>query len=259
MALRAESISFAYHPGRPILRDVTCRIRSGAVTAILGPNGSGKTTLLRVLLGLRRPTAGRVVLAGEAVGAMSARRRAGRLAYVAQRPSLAFAFSVREVVGLGRVGVGAHPEAVDDAIQRVGIGPVADEPVGELSAGQQQLVALARALAQLHPAGDGKALLADEPLAPLDPAHARGCREILAELAARGVAVGVVIHDVTTAARIAEEAIVLARDGTVAAAGPVGEACTPGVLSGVYAVGFHRERLASGVDVLLPDLDADRI
>jgi len=259
MALAAESVSFAYHQGRPILRDVSCEIREGAITAILGPNGSGKTTLLRVLLGLRRPGSGSVRLGDEPVARMAPRRRAAMMAYVAQRPSLAFSFGVREVVALGRVGAGSHPGAVEAAIERVGIAHLADEPVGELSAGQQQLVALARALAQLHPPGAGKALLADEPLAPLDPAHARACREILAELAGLGMAVGVVIHDVTTAARIASEAIVLGGDGRVAAAGPVGEACTPEVLSGVYSVGFRRERLGDGVEVLLPDLAADRM
>lgn len=257
MELAARDLGFSYHADRPVLRSVSCRVEPGQITALLGPNGSGKTTLVRLLLGLRRPTDGDVTLDGSSVRRLRAGDRARRLSYVAQRPMTAFSFSVRQVVAMGRHAVGdrSPSSAIEAAMHRVGVDDLADAPFGELSVGQQQLAAIARALAQLSPAGEGKALLADEPLSALDPAHAGRVLGVLRDLADDGVAVGVVIHDVTTAIRAADRAIVLAETGRLAAEGPTETACTPELLQQIYQVGF-----AQVGQHLLPELaHADRI
>ena len=91
-----------------MLRGVSLSIAAGRVTALVGPNGSGKSTLLRLFAGLDRPDAGSVVLAGRPAGAWSAPERARRLALMPQRPEVAFGYTVREVVGFGRLSRGGR-------------------------------------------------------------------------------------------------------------------------------------------------------
>lgn len=255
MALHADRIDFHYTPGRPVLRGVSCAVEPGTVTALVGPNGAGKTTLLRVLLGLVRPAAGRATLDGSDVHALSHAQRAARIGYLPQRGSVAFPFTVREVARLGRYSTGAR-RASDDtpvkhALERVGLLGRADEPLGTLSAGQQQRASLARVLAQLagtpqpssSAVGDPsptRFMLADEPVAALDPRHALETMRLLRELAAEGLGVLAVLHDLTFAARFADRVVVLDGSGTVAASGPAAEALDPARLAGVYGVGFAR-------------------
>lgn len=251
MTLRAEGLRFAFRPGRPVLAGVDVELAGGVVTAIVGPNGAGKSTLLRALGGVLAggrgsERSGRVTLDGRPVETYTATERAARVAYISQRASLAFPFSVRQVVRLGRYAAGAEPgahdRAVREALDRVGLAQRADEAFGTLSVGQQQLATLARALAQLDTAGAsggaGRVLLADEPVSSMDPRHALLALGILREQASRGVAVGVVLHDLSLAARSADRALVLDGGGRVASNGPVGEALTPAVLSAVFRVRF---------------------
>ncbi len=254
MALQAERIDFHYTRGRPVLRGVWCAVDPGTVTALVGPNGAGKTTLLRVLLGLVRPAAGSATLDGADLTNLSHAQRAARIGYLPQRGSVAFPFTVREVVRLGRYSAGAR-RAGDDApvsraLERVGLLDRADEPLGTLSAGQQQRASLARVLAQLADGGDPRTrktgpaptrfLLADEPVAALDPRHALETMALLRALAAEGLGVLAVLHDLTFAARFADRVVVLDGSGSVAASGPVAEALDPARLTGVYGVGFAR-------------------
>jgi iron complex transport system ATP-binding protein len=259
MPLAAEHISFSYTRARPVLEDVSVTLPAGSVTAIAGPNGAGKSTLLRILLGILRPTTGRVRLDESAIASIPHRLRARRLAYVPQRTSLAFAFTVREYVALGRFAAGAaeSPDAIRRAMEWADIADRAADPFPLLSAGQQQRATLARALAQLDtPADRPKVLLADEPASAMDPRHALHTMAILRELAARGHAVAVVLHDLTLAARFCDRAILLNEQGRVAAAGTVGEALFPEILSGVFGVPFERLVTSEGDPVLLPTVVA---
>jgi iron complex transport system ATP-binding protein len=131
-------------------------------------------------------------------------------------------------------------------MERAGVTALADAPIGELSVGQQQLVGMARALAQLDGGGEGTWLLADEPLSALDPAHARRCQSIFRALAGDGVGVGIVIHDVTTAVRTSDRTVLLTGEGSVGGAGATREVCEPSLLAEVYTAPFVR----SGEDVL---------
>jgi iron complex transport system ATP-binding protein len=249
-ALQARGVCFGYDRAAPVLRDVSVTLESGTITAIVGPNGAGKSTLVRVLAGLAAPQAGTVELQGRAIGDLSPAARARRLAYIPQRGELIEAFSVRQVVALGRHGAGGGgggtgADAVEAALARCGLGELAEATFQRLSVGQQQRVLLARAVAQL--AGTtGGVLLADEPLAALDPAHAGLAAGLLREIAAAGRAVAVVVHDLTSAARIADRAVLLGCDGRMSAAGRADDVLHGGELERVFGVVFDRAATPGG-------------
>jgi iron complex transport system ATP-binding protein len=255
--LEAVNLSFGYLARRPVLREVSLALEPGAVTAIVGPNGAGKSTLVRLLLGILEPGAGQVLLDGVAVGAIPHRQRARRLAYVPQRPSVAFAFSVRQYVELGGFAApGVARAAADAALESAELAERADDPFPTLSAGQQQRAAMARAIVQLNgSAGSTSALLADEPVSAMDPRHALRAMGLLRSLAARGAAVGVVLHDLGLALRFCDRAAVLDAGGRLASAGPAASTLTPAVLDPVFGVRFTAGSKSPGV--LVPDLPPD--
>lgn len=219
--------------GRTALNGASCALRPGAVTVIVGPNGAGKSTLLRVLAGVRRPDRGVVTLDGHPVAALSARARARRIALVAQQPAVAFDFDARRVIAFGAEGAGRPPAAVDRAIERFGLEGLAPAPFGALSVGQRQRVSIARAWAQLD--ADAPAfLLADEPVSAMDPAHAVRTMAEFRGMAGRGVGVGLVLHDLSLAARAADHAVLLDAGGRVAAQGPADAVLTEHALSALF-------------------------
>lgn len=243
MPIAASELGFAYVPRRAVLSGVSLTLRAGALTAIVGPNGAGKSTLLRLLLGVLRPTAGRVSLDDQEVWSMPHRARARRIAYIPQRTSPAFGFTVAQCVRMGRLAHGLPDDgaAAGRALDRVGLTARRDDVFDVLSAGQQQRAILARALAQLDSAEPGPILLADEPASALDPRQSLEAMAILRERAAAGVAVVVVLHDLTLAARFCDDAVVLTERGGIAAFGPAASTLTPDVLNGVFGVRFERE------------------
>lgn len=241
MPLAARDVTYSYRPGRPILSGVSVEVLPGSITALIGPNGGGKSTLLRLLAGLLTPETGGVTLDAQPVHRLPARVRARRLAYLAQRAELAFAYPLRRVVAFGAFAAGGDGSGrADAALDRVGLLPRADEPFAHLSAGQQQLASLARALVQLGEGPGERYLLADEPMAAMDPAHARLAGGLLRELASAGVGVMVVVHDLTMALRLADRAVLLDGGGRVRAGGPASEALTPEGLEAVFGVPFAR-------------------
>ncbi len=255
--LRVREVCFSYGPDagrRRVLDGVTMDVSEG-VTAVIGPNGSGKSTLLRLMLGLLRPASGEVawetskgIVPAHRLGAAGLARRC---AYIPQRAEVSSAFTVREVAALGRFALSASDEAVFRALDRMDVLDRRDDPYAHLSAGQQQRVVAARALAQLDPGNaragpgalGGKVLLADEPFSALDPAHAELMAGALRETARAGAGVVVVLHDLTTADRV----LLLDPSGNVAAHGGVGEAMTPEILRRVFGVGFERLEGSGGV------------
>jgi len=249
--LLAQNASFGYRRARPVLAGVSASFPRGAITAIVGPNGAGKTTLVRLLAGVRHPTGGSVTLGGRAVASIPERERARHLAYLAQRPDLAFAFTVERVVSFGAFAAGPADGRARAALERVGLAGRADDLFGELSVGQQQLASLARALVQLERARGGY-LLADEPMSAMDPAHALRAGRLFRERAAAGTGVVVVLHDLTQALTLADRALVLDASGRVASEGEAGEVLTPERLSPVFEVAFDRLTLPGGSSALVP-------
>jgi iron complex transport system ATP-binding protein len=244
MGLEAVQLGFTYHPGPPVLRDVSIQFPPGAITAIIGPNGCGKSTLLRLLMGLRTPGAGRVLLGGQDVSDLRAPNRAGRLAYIPQSSTPCFAFTTEYVVALGGFasGRGLGTARAREALARVGMEDRAGDVFGTLSAGQQQRVTLARALVQIDAAGEGslegRYVVADEPLGAMDPAKSVSTARLLRGLVARGLGVAMVVHDVSLALGFADRVVLMTGRGEVAAQGATDSTLTASALEGVFGVAF---------------------
>jgi zinc transport system ATP-binding protein len=183
LAVQFGGVDFAYAQGPPVLTGIDLAVDAGEFVAVAGPNGGGKTTLLRLALGLERPTRGRVLLFG---GPAHAFRDRARIGYLAQRTRIGVhaPATVREVVEagrtplrpLGRLRKEDH-EAVDEAIERVGMTQFARRPLTRLSGGQQQRAFIAKALAARP-----KLLVLDEPTTGVDVEAQEALAELLHRL-----------------------------------------------------------------------------
>jgi iron complex transport system ATP-binding protein len=233
-----RGVDFAYRAEVPAVRGVHAELRPGRVTALLGPNASGKSTLLKLLLGQLRPDAGQVHVRGREVGDWSAQELARTVSYIPQRGGSSFGFTVRQMVTMGRYAFGDEA-FVDEALRRCDLADLSQRVFGELSGGQQQRAQLARAWAQSRgpsgPADAGGLVLADEPTSNLDLRHVEQAMSVLAGLAAEGRAVLVVLHDLGTAQRWADDVWLMAA-GRLVAAGPTPGVLTPERLGEVYGV-----------------------
>lgn len=237
---------------RQVLNGLGFEVEAGEFVGLIGPNGAGKSTLLRSVLDLV-PTQGHIRLSGEVARAMNARRRATRVAYLAQEREIAWAVPVETIVALGRephrTGFAA-PTAqdramIDDAIQRMDIEAFRDRIATELSGGEKARVLTARALAQ-----DAPLLLADEPTAGLDPAHQISLMRLFASLAAGGKSVVASLHDLGLAARWCSRLLLL-HEGRIVADGSPKRVLTPQNLRDIYGVeAFFGE--AGGGPVIQP-------
>ena len=236
MTLSVDNLCVAIG-GRAVLGGVTFAARRGELLVVAGPNGAGKTTLLRAIASLI-PFTGSILWEGASLAGMSAARRAHCLAYLPQGHVAHWPMQAREVVAIGRAPFSSSlarlsagdDAAIDAALAAVEATAFATRAVTELSGGERARVMLARALAVGAPI-----LLADEPVAALDPAHQLGVMAILARKAEAGDLVIAVGHDLALAARFASRVLVLDA-GKVAAYGPPAEALTAEVLRRVFNV-----------------------
>ena len=215
MTIALDNLGFSY--GRmQVLRNITARAEAGRITAILGPNAAGKSTLLRCAIGALKPSQGSAVIDGKPVQSLHARELASHLAYVSQRPVVSAAFTVRQVVELGRYALTADAGAVQNAIERMELVEIADRPYPALSVGQQQRVALARALAL-----DPPLMIYDEPLTGLDPIASGVIMSLIARLnASLGLTSIIVSHHVHETLPVADRALVIANGRIVFAGTP---------------------------------------
>lgn len=252
MRLEADGLAFGY-PGRILGRDIGLRLAGGEVVALLGPNGSGKTTLLKTLLGLLPVRGGSIRLDGTPLERLSEAERARRIGYVPQASASPFAFSAMDVVLMGRTahaGLFAGPSRRDVAValaalDRLGIGHLAERPSTQLSGGERQLVLVARALAQ-EPAF----LVLDEPTASLDFGNQGKVMARLAALATEGLGVLFTTHDPNQALRIAVRALLI-RDGALLAEGAPGDVLTPARLTELYRTEVDLVQDAAGRRALI--------
>lgn len=254
--LSLREVHFGYEPGRAVVDGITAGLRPGRLTVMIGPNAAGKSTLLRLMLGQLRAWSGQVALEGEDVADLSPGERARRISYMPQRGGVSFAFTVREVVEMGRFAQAADADAVEQALSDCDLHDIADSVFTHLSGGQQQRVLLARALAQTS--GTGRAVLADEPVSSMDLWHVHRTMANLRRLATAGLAVLAVLHDLTLAAAYADD-VWLVDHGRLLRAGAWADVLTPEVLSPVYRVDLRSLRdEASGSDrpVLVADARA---
>lgn len=218
--------------GRTILDRVALAVPAGRITAVVGPNGAGKSTLLRAFAGLIAPTTGTITLGAEPLAGIARDALARAIAYLPQDRAVHWPLAVRAVVALGRLphGGGIGDAAVEAALAAMDVTHLGDRPVLELSGGERARVLVARALAQ-----EASLLIADEPTAGLDPAHALALFELFTRLAADGRTIIVALHDLSLAARFAHHVVLLANNGVVAA-GPPSEVLTPPHLQPAFGV-----------------------
>ena len=224
--------------GAALLKQASLALGPGELVVLLGPNGAGKTSLLRVALGLVTPDSGTALLGDQPAASLSARDRARAVTYLPQMRDLAWPMRVRDVVALGRFAYGAAPErlgqadadAVAQALSACDLDDLADRATDTLSGGELARVHIARALASQAPL-----MLADEPVASLDPRHQHGVMRLIREYVDRGGGALVVLHDLDLAALYADRLVWMA-DGRTIASGSVADTMTPHRISAIYGV-----------------------
>jgi iron complex transport system ATP-binding protein len=228
--------------GRTILEGVSLDVAEGEFVGLIGPNGAGKTTLMRAALGLL-PHDGQSSLA-----ALPPAARGRAAAWMPQARDIAWPVTVETLVALGRTphlggwqGIGAADRAhVDAALATMGLDHLRHRAATRLSGGEQAMALIARALAQETPL-----LMADEPIAGLDPANQIATMQVFARLADEGRAVIVSLHDLGLAARHCTRLVLLGEAG-VAADGPPETVLTPDNLARIFHVSAHYAQTSQG-------------
>jgi iron complex transport system ATP-binding protein len=221
-----------------VLRDVSLTLAGPGLVAVIGPNGAGKTTLLRAMAGLLA-FSGSIQFNGKSISATPRAVRGRQIGYLAQGQEVHWPLSARDIVALGRHAHGLADPArmsasdaahVEEALARCDALAFADRPVQSLSGGERARVMLARVLA-----GKPQVIMADEPIAALDPLHQLKVMADLKREASAGRLVVVVTHDLSLASRFADK-VVLLSEGRLIAKGPPQEVLTPDNLAKAYGI-----------------------
>ncbi|MET0217707.1 MAG: ABC transporter ATP-binding protein [Burkholderiales bacterium] len=237
MELRAESLAYGYS-GHPIGSHIDIALAAGEVMCVLGPNGGGKTTLFRTLLGLLPAQSGRIALGGRPLQDWSRRNIARVVGYVPQAHAAHFAFTVSEIVLMGRTahaGPFTAPsrrdrDAAGAALASLGIAHLAEHVYTEVSGGERQLTLIARALAQ-----EAKLLVLDEPTASLDFGNQLRVLDRMRALADQGIGILFSTHDPDQAFLCADRVVML-HDGAILSMGRPDEVITRENLRRLYGV-----------------------
>ncbi len=249
LSVKALSVTLG---GRCALREASFEAYRGEFLVVVGPNGAGKTTLLKAIAGLVNH-AGGLDWDEKSISMMRLRERAKLLAYLPQGHVCAWPLKARDVVSIGRAPFASSlarlsredDEAVESALRSVDASEFADRPITELSGGERARIMLARALA-----ADTPVLLADEPVAALDPAHQLAVMSILSAQARTGRLVIGVSHDLLLAARYADRVLVVAENG-IAGLGTPAATLTPDLLRQVFEIESLRLS-ADGKEIEIP-------
>jgi iron complex transport system ATP-binding protein len=237
--ISVRDLSFAYSAGGPgVLHDISLDIGAGKVCALLGPNGSGKTTLLNLILGWLKPQKGRIELDGKNGVDLTRREMSRIIGLVPQEEPTGFELSVFEYVLLGRAPYLGFLETpgpddrrlAEAAINIAGIKKLRARPLTQLSAGEKQLAAIARVLAQ-----DPAIFLLDEPMSHLDLANTQRVCMMLDSLRNKGKTVVFTTHDPNIASVSADQIVMLVK-GKIAASGAVKKTLTARNVKTVYGV-----------------------
>ena len=234
--LKATDIRYAYAMARPVLQGVSFTLSAGTILYLLGRNGSGKTTLLGCLSGSIRTDGGTITFHGRDIYDYTPRERAQHIGLIPQLHTPAFAYTVRDMVLMGRaphLGLFDSPgredyEITDEALENVGLMAYRDRPYTKLSGGERQLVLIARGLAQRC-----TVLLMDEPDAHLDLNNQQRVMKIVSKLAESGLSFIVSSHVPNNALNYAHQ-ILLMKAGGVLAFGSPYETLTAETLSLAY-------------------------
>jgi iron complex transport system ATP-binding protein len=238
--------------GATLVSDVSFTFERGQFVVLLGPNGAGKTTLLRAALGLLDPTVGSANLNGVSTNSLSPLNRARAIAYLPQMRPLAWPAQVRDIVSLGRFAHGAalgrldreDAAAVDRALTDCNLQLLSERRADTLSGGELARVHCARAFAAQTPL-----LIADEPVAALDPRHQHQVMGLIRSFVDGGGGALCVLHDIALAAKYADRLLWM-KDGKLIADGPPEETITSKRLMNIYGVAARlNKNEIGGIDV----------
>lgn len=221
-----------------LLDQASFTLKPGELITLLGPNGAGKTSLIRASLGLEMPVSGTATLGDEALFDLSPQSRARQVSYLPQSRPLAWPNPVRDVVALGRFSYGAalgrlsqeDAAAVQNALASCDLLHLADRRTDTLSGGELARVHCARAFAAQTPL-----LIADEPIAALDPKHQFKILDLIQSYVSQGGGALVVLHDLGLAARYATRMIWM-KGGRIIADGPTSETLSEARIEEIYGV-----------------------
>ena len=255
--LSAQQVSFA-RDGNLILDNADLTLAQGELVGLIGPNGAGKSSLLRIMAGLQQSDSGQIYLSNEAhpqklLNDFSGRERAQLLAYLPQQETPAWPLQVEHLVGLGRApwhkpmsGKSERDkQAIERALEITELQSLRQRIVTTLSGGELQRTLLARVFA-----GEPQIILADEPIAALDPYHQLHMMELLAEHAQQGGTVLAALHDLNLAARFCSR-LVLLHHGKIVADGQPIDVLTTENLEQVYGISAYVDCRDDGV-VIIP-------
>lgn len=234
-----------------IVNDVSLTLQPGELVAVLGANGAGKTSLLRSLLGLTTLSGGAATLDNADCAGLSPAQRAKLVSYLPQQRPLAWPYKVRDVISLGRFAYGAavgrlsdvDAAAVDEAIEACDLAALQHRSTDRLSGGELARVHFARTIAAKAPL-----LVADEPVAELDPRHQIQVASLIRKFVDDGGGALVVLHEVALAAQIADRLIWL-KDGRIVVEGTPKDTVTAQTMETVYGVRAHVDRDEHGFDI----------
>lgn len=250
--LKADNLSLSLG-NRAILHNVSASFERGKINIIMGPNGAGKSTFLHAIAGLRQLHKGDILLDGAPIKTLSDRDRAQRIGLLPQSGELHWDLKVGELVALGRMpyqgrfGKDAGDDiAIESALSATDTAQYLGRTIGNLSGGERARVLLARVLA-----GQPDWLLADEPLANLDPGHQLDLLDLLRAQADSGTGVIAVLHDLSLAARIADH-IILMDAGRMIASGSTEHVLTAKNIETVYGVTASFSRDEHGHNIITP-------
>lgn len=234
--MEAKNLQAGY--GKSVkLNNISCKFPDGKITAVVGMNGCGKSTLFKTIAGLIKPMNGTVILEGKKLSALTDRERARQLSYLPQSRNIPV-ISVERMVLHGRFPYLDYPrrykkedyEMAEKAMERVGILPLKDKNMSELSGGERQKAYLAMAIAQ-----DTKNILLDEPTTFLDITHQIEIMRLMEEIKGEGKAVAVVLHDISAALRYGDYLMIM-ENGEIKQQGKPGLIYESGVLEQVFKV-----------------------
>ena len=234
----------AGYANEEVLHNINLEFEPGKVTVIIGPNGCGKSTLLKTLVKLNEHSSGEIIVDDESIDKLDSAALAQRVAYLPQNKRTPDIRVLRMVLH-GRFAYLKYPrryrkedyDMAKRALRWVGIENLAEKNVNELSGGNQQKVYIAMALAQ-----DTDTILLDEPTTYLDIAHQMKMMKLARELADKGKAVVMVLHDLTQAFQTADRIIVM-EAGSVRACGCSEDVYASGIVEEVFGVGFQRVQI----------------
>ncbi|WP_165055809.1 MULTISPECIES: ABC transporter ATP-binding protein [unclassified Adlercreutzia] len=249
MSIEITSLSFSYGQ-REVLRDVNVSIPDGTLVNVLGPNGVGKSTLFRCILGLNARYEGVIRVNGKDMRTLSVKQRAREISYIPQSHAPVYDYEVLDVVlmstgadlGMMRSPGPRHVERAYAALERVGIAHLAHRTYTQISGGEQQLVLIARAIAQ-----EARTIIMDEPTSALDYGNTVRVLSCVRQLAREGLSIVQSTHQPDQAFLYSDKTLVIDA-GTVRAYGDPRDVITRELVSALY-----------GVDVEVNSLYGDKV